>query len=110
MADLASTDVTYVIKHQAAAGSDGKVVHAKLTFGDGSLNYPSGGVPILKGSLGLPNSINGLSIDEMSAGVTTLWKWDQSASTLRGYTASGTSAELASAVAAQEIHVTVQGW
>jgi len=111
MADLAASDVTYAEQFSWHT-SGGKAVVCKLTFGDGSLTYPSGGVPITAASMGFPQGIKGFAIMEGSSGVTTLWKYDASANTLRAYTASGTSAELtggATAVAAQEIWVLAFG-
>ena len=113
MADLAAGDVTDTLNSTGWAPQLGKVVNVKLTFGNGSLTYPSGGVPLTKAKMGCPNALQAFVMNETSAAVTTLWKYDASAETLRAYTASGTSAEFvatSTAIAAQEIHATAIGF
>lgn len=62
MADLASTDLTYTVSKIEKLEDGRKIVHATIAFGDGALTYPTGGVPILKGSFGCPTYIYSLDI------------------------------------------------
>lgn len=61
MADIAATDVTYAL---VSRDTEGKKPFRKsvvdITFGDGALTYPAGGVPLTKGKLGLPNYVESL--------------------------------------------------
>jgi hypothetical protein len=62
MADIAASDITVTqISKQIMKGSKRLFVH-KLAFGDGALTYPAGGIPISKGALGCPNSIDSLNV------------------------------------------------
>lgn len=65
MADLAAGDVTYTITGQSVDNFSNKNVFATLAFGDGSKTYPSGGIPITLGSLGLPNVIKEMQFIDM---------------------------------------------
>lgn len=110
MTDLAAGDLTYTINSQGLIGSLGKAVDAKIVFGDGSLTYPAGGVPLTKAKLGCPVVLHAFIMTEGSSGVSTLWKYDDSAETLRAYIVS-TAAEMSGdAVAAQEIHGVAIGY
>ena len=62
MADLNAADVSYSILKEDSDGNGRRVVVAALTFGDGVDTYPAGGVPLTKGNLGLPNSVDRLLI------------------------------------------------
>lgn len=64
MADLASTDVTYTITKIKKLEDGRKIVQATLAFGDGALTYPTGGVPLLKGKLGLPTSVESFVVED----------------------------------------------
>ena len=110
MVALADSDVTYTINFEAFAGLDGVRRNISLAFGDGALTYPAGGVPLIKASLGCPNTIQSLVIEEGSAGVATVWKYDDSAATLRGWDLDGTPAETTGAVAAQTLSAVVIGY
>ncbi|TXH16910.1 MAG: hypothetical protein E6R03_04730 [Hyphomicrobiaceae bacterium] len=54
MAAIASSDVTYVVERKAFGdlGYESKVT---VSFGDGALTYPAGGVPLTAAGLGCPN-------------------------------------------------------
>lgn len=64
MADLAATDVSYSITKIKKLSDGRKIVQATLTFGDGALTYPTGGVPLTKGKLGLPTSVDSFVVED----------------------------------------------
>ena len=89
MPDIASSDVTYT--RQALSSGDGRMEssykHFKflVEFGDGALTYPAGGVPLDTGKLGCPNHLIELHIMEPEAGNGLVYKYDESAATVRIY-------------------------
>lgn len=88
MAAIAAGDVTYALQEgtQYAGPSDPmKCANYSITFGDGSDTYPSGGVPLTKGKLGCPNRIVELVVIEADADDGYLYKYDESAETIRAY-------------------------
>ncbi len=57
MADIAASDVTYAKVEGSSKGSpsDPRTSNImSITFGNGALTYPSGGVPLTKAKLGCP--------------------------------------------------------
>lgn len=62
MTDIASTDVTYAITQSTNASDMRTRRLVTLTFGNGSLTYPAGGILLLKAKLGLPNSVETFNI------------------------------------------------
>lgn len=92
MADLASTDIT--IKNSdgnAFTPGDLTIVGrqkrglVKLTFGDGALTYPSGGVPLpAKAYFGMLRDIN-LTLYDSDDATGIVWKYDKTNHKLRGY-------------------------
>lgn len=76
MADLAATDITVTLLVQKR-GENSRVRNVvKLEFGDAALTYPAGGVPITKGKLGCPTTIESLVV--FDAG-TSGYKWSYDA-------------------------------
>lgn len=69
MADIAAADVTYAevagsAKHDAAMRRSAVFT---VTFGDGALTYPTGGIPLTKGKLGCPVNIDELIVMDKAA-------------------------------------------
>lgn len=60
MANFAITDVTYSIISRSRDARGKRVNIVKLTFGDGALTYATGGIPLDKGKMGVPNVIEAL--------------------------------------------------
>ena len=110
MTDLVATDLTYTINSQSHIGMAGKAVDVKITFGDASLTYPSGGVPLTKAKMACPVVLHTFIMSEASSGVSTLWKYDDSAEKLRAYILSTAAEFSGDAVAAQEIHGVAIGY
>ena len=121
MADVAAADLTYTKQEgrdELTGSSKYRAVYS-IAFGDGTDTYPSGGIPLTKGKLGMPNAIESLTLVEDAAGDGYIYKYDDSAETIRIYEAdfSGTAAapltELTAAtdaVAAATLIVDVIGW
>jgi hypothetical protein len=61
MTALAASDVTVTLVQRRRV--DGRTRNlVKLVFGNSTLTYPAGGIPITKGKLGCPNVLESLSI------------------------------------------------
>lgn len=86
MAALASTDVTYTFESTRRGGVRPRTTQVvKLTFGDSILTYPSGGVPLTKAKLGLPEAIESFNIIDADDATGIVWKYDFANNKLRGY-------------------------
>lgn len=121
MADVAAGDLTYTEKvgRSELTGSSKLKYVWSVTFGDGTDTYPSGGIPLTKAKLGLPNVIESVNIIEAEADDGYIYKYDDSAEKVRIYfadydgTADGALIELTAgttAVAAAELILEVTGW
>ena len=84
MADIAAADLTYSIVHRDQAGNRKQVI-VDVTMGDGTDTYPSGGIPLTKAKMGLPNSLEGVNVMEEQAGDGFIYKYDASAEKIRMY-------------------------
>lgn len=86
MADIAASDLTYTeIKRRVIAPSQERMNTMEVAFGDGTLTYPSGGVPLTKAKLGLPTVIQSLNIDDPEAANGLIYKYDSANEKLRIY-------------------------
>lgn len=80
MADIASGDVTYTIIKKRNVNSR-KHNLVRMAFGDGALTYPANGIPVAKGKLGCPNTIQSMVVvDQGTSGYK--FQYDQSAEKL----------------------------
>lgn len=112
MADLAASDVTYALRGSGWRGINGVARQLTITFGDGALTYPSGGVPLTAASMGCPNVVFSFNMGEMTSSVNTIWKYDYTNNKLRAFVPN-TGSEFSggsTAVAAQTIKVEVVGY
>jgi hypothetical protein len=87
MADLAATDLTYTLRNAAFTRSDqGYRRVFDLSFGDGVLTYPAGGIPVTRANLGCPYNL--LLLEFADAGTDDTgnftWEWDADANTTGG--------------------------
>jgi hypothetical protein len=81
MADIAAGDVTYAVLKQRKLSDSRTFNLVRLSFGDGSLTYPAGGIPITKGKLGCPATVESMCIvDQGISGYR--FQYDQSAEKL----------------------------
>ena len=80
MANIEATNVTYTIRDRIKEG--GKFfVQAQISFGNGVLTYPSGGVPLTTSKLQVTN-LDSVHVLE-SNGKALIYEWDRSANTIR---------------------------
>lgn len=109
MAALAATDVTvsFLEKRRVEGRSKNNV---QLSFGDGALTYPAGGVPITTGKLGCPNNLE--SLLTYGKGISTYqWTYDRVNKKLVASDMSAAGAEPTGvALAAQVLKCEVTGW
>ena len=87
MADIAAGDLTYTKQEgrdELTGSSKYRAVYS-VAFGDGTDTYPAGGIPLTKGKLGMPNVIESVNFSEASAGDGLIYKYDDSADTIRIY-------------------------
>lgn|SRR3972149_3257837 len=81
MADIAASDVTYVLLNKRISDNGRRMNRVRLSFGNGALTYPANGIPLTKGKLGCPNDIESLVIvDQGVSGYK--FQYDQSAEKL----------------------------
>lgn len=111
MADIASSDVTYTLQNQSIEGGGYSKNVFKLAFGDGALTYPSGGIPLSKPKLGVPNSIRSLKIIDQNDASGLVFKYDFENNKIRiyqsaGFTPAGTNAQVTGTISAGVIAVT----
>ena len=87
MADIAAGDLTYTVSQRRKVNGSPSRYENKVTiaFGNATLTYPSGGIPLTKASLGLPNVIDSLLfIDEANAD-GFVYKYDATNAKIRIY-------------------------
>lgn len=78
MPNIAASDVTVTVLNQRKLGDSRNLNRVRLAFGDGTLTYPAGGVPITKGKFGCPAVIESMTIvDKGTSGYDFMY--DQSA-------------------------------
>lgn len=85
MADIASGDVTYTLLKQTRDNSSRSENLVQVAFGNGTLTYPSGGVPLVKGSLGLPTNVDELILVDAANANGFVYKVDLTNLKLRIY-------------------------
>lgn len=119
MADIAASDVTYVLVSQEIGESGYKKKVMTVAFGDGVLTYPAGGVPLVGAQLGCPNQIRSLSLFSPASANGFVYKYDQANNKIRIYqgdndaVADGPLVELVAATAAPAaatLYCEVVGW
>ncbi len=66
MAGIGTADVTYTVKNFRRLGNS--LVHnrVQLAFGNSTLTYSAGGIPLVIGNLGCPNTVQSLTVVEQS--------------------------------------------
>lgn len=91
MAAIAASNVTYVVEHENIVGQKRtRQNRVKVSFGNGALTYPSGGVPLTTTGMGLCEGvIESLKIIDDSDGSGIVWKYNYADNKLRGYQSAG---------------------
>jgi hypothetical protein len=85
MPDIAASNVSYVPDLNRKVMDKMRSIPVQISFGDGVLTYPAGGIPLSLSKLGLVGELIGLEITEPDADDGLVYKWDKSANTLRLY-------------------------
>lgn len=85
MADIAAGDLTYTLVKQRKEDSSNKVINLTVAFGNSTLTYPSGGIPLTSSKLGTPNSIISLIVDGPSSADGLIYKYDKANNKIRIY-------------------------
>lgn len=118
MAAIAAGNVSYTFLQQKKAADAERLNLIQVGFGNGTLTYPSGGIPLTGASMGLPNYVRSVDLVDPSNSDGYVYKWSQSANTIRIYQSGVESAsalplaEIATSVApaATTLVVSAQGW
>jgi hypothetical protein len=77
VADIASTDVVYSItSKQRKEESGNKVTSQTITFGNGTLTYPAGGIPLDKNKMGCPNTVVTVNLSSPASSNGFIYKYD----------------------------------
>lgn len=114
MADLAVGNVTLTLEtgkplNPWIAGK--RYAHNKITFGNGVLTYPSGGVPLPTfEKWGLSRNIETILLDDPGSASAYTHKYDKANHTLRIYSAGAELAAAVDAPAAQTLYGVAVGW
>lgn len=85
MADIAAADVTYALVKQRKEDSSNKVVNLTVTFGNGALTYPSGGIPLTAAKMGCPNQILSVMLNSPASSNGFVYKYDLTNNKIRIY-------------------------
>lgn len=122
MAQIAAGDVTYsAIQGLATAcpSDPEKKQGMVISFGDGTLTYTNGGIPLTKAKLGCPAVIKEFIIMDSGHGNGYVAKYNYTASTIKLYQDANVTAAAAAAlvevltsaaVTATTLRVIVSGW
>ncbi len=98
MAQIGTADVTYTYVDGTAKANAADPVTERvfiIQFGDGTLSYTNGGIPIQKAKLGCPASLASMIILDAGSTVGYVPKWNMTANTVRLYQDNGTAATAA---------------
>ena len=117
MTAIAASNVTYTLLKQSKAENNEKVFLVQIAFGNGTLTYPTGGIPLTNvGLWGFPNYVRSVVFADSSNGDGYVYKWSQTANTIRIYQSAAQSAspqalaEISGAVAATTVVAEVRGY
>jgi hypothetical protein len=95
MADIAASDVSYVISNSNFMPGRGYINDVVITFGDEALTVASAGIPLDSGKMGLPvGVIHSLELVDQASGDGRLYKYDKANNKIKvlqgaGFTPSG---------------------
>ncbi len=107
MADLVAADLSYEVVDQTIE-AEKRINVVKITTAAGE--YPTGGLPLTKGKLGLPNVIDDLVIVEKDAASDLDYKYDASEEKIKVLNADGTEFANAAFTSPDELIVKARGW
>lgn len=82
MADIVAANVTQAVNKRVKL-EDGRMMNnVTITFGDGALTYPAGGVPFTKAGVGCPVNLDSLVLEDLG-GSAYVYQVDKANSKLR---------------------------
>lgn len=111
MPAIAATDVSYSALKVKKLEDGRKLVQATISFGDGVLTYPAGGIPLTGAKLACPVSTDSLLYDDAANGNTNAFKHDLANNKIRIYVeTAGTYAEMSGAVPALVVKAVAIGY
>ena len=105
MAAIAVTDVTATLVGKTEIGKVSKTHVMDLTFGNGTLTYPTGGIPLSTSLLGMKRNVDAVQICDASAADGFVYKWDKTNNKILIFT-QGALVGAAGAVAMDDFPVT----
>lgn len=87
MPNLTAANVTVAVQEvTVGVGAVKRRNRCKVTFGDGALTYPSGGVPLPAASaFGMPQALDYIVLIDSDDAQGIMWKYDFANKKLRGY-------------------------
>jgi hypothetical protein len=85
MAALAASDVSYSITSRRKDDSSLRTFGVTISFGDGALTYPAGGIPLVKAKMGMPVDIKEVRLVDAASGDGFVYKYDLANNKLRIY-------------------------
>jgi hypothetical protein len=113
MAAIGTSNVTYTLIRKSKEESGRKNFRVALAFGNGTLTYPAGGVPLIAGSLGMNVDVNDLYVGN-DHGSGYVFSFNKAGLALRMYEQNATTGALVEAtgvaIAAQTLDVEVWGY
>lgn len=115
MTAITTANVTYAFLAKKVEGGSGKKCHTvSVTFGNATLTVPAGGVPLLAGLLGMPNTVTEATILDQSNADGYTYKLDLVNLKIRiyqpGASASIPQAELTTAYAPASTTLKLMVW
>lgn len=114
MAAISGFTVTLVKRRKVDALPSVYEHQLKLEFGNGSDTYPTGGIPLDKQDLGLPNDLESLEMIDMGSADGYLYKFDKANSKIKLFIEGDAAGELVeesnSATPQGELYVLVKGY
>jgi hypothetical protein len=119
MADIAASNVAYVQTSKEVIDSGMRKFVMTVTFGDGVLTYPAGGIPLTAAQMGCPNEVRTLNLFSPDSANGFVYKYDQANNKIRIYQGDNNNAadapliELASGSAtpaAATLYAEIIGW
>lgn len=116
MAAIAATDVTYTLQRRMIGESGYKQNLVKIDFGNGTLTYPTGGIPLTGSKMGLANAV--LEVIPYGSVNGFLYKYDQVNNKIMIFQGDNANASPAPGVelsgaatpAAASLYLDVKGW
>lgn len=86
MADIAASDVTVTVLNRRRSGTNQRFNQVKIAFGNGTLTYPTGGIPLPTfPSFGFTKVLEDLVLSDADDATGIIWKYDRENKKLRAY-------------------------